>query len=162
MNNEPKLIGLMGCGAVATYGHIPAIMNTPGLKLQAIFDPNEAHLKKIQEKFSIPMAFTDSEAFFKSGIDAVSITAPAPCHKENVIEAANAGLPVICEKPLSMDHVEATVMIEAMKKADKSFYTGFCYRFSPCAIKIKELVASKAIGEVRSLRLIYNWVLHVK
>ena len=36
-----KKIGLMGCGAVADYGHIPAILNVSELELYAIFDPNE-------------------------------------------------------------------------------------------------------------------------
>lgn len=162
MTPEPKKIGLMGCGAVATYGHIPAILATPGIKLQAIFDPNEATLKKIQEKYSIPQAFTDSEDFFKSGIEAVSITSPAPCHKQNVLDAAKYSIPVLCEKPLCMDSTEATEMIAAMKDAGVSLYTAFCYRFSPSALKIKELVAAKAVGEVRSLRLIYNWNVHGK
>lgn len=157
-----KKIGLMGCGAVATYGHIPAMLATPGLKLQSIFDPNEETLKYIQEKFSIPEAYNNCEDFFKADIDAVSITSPAPCHLQNVLDCANAGFPVLCEKPLCMDRSEATQMIDAMAKADKSLYTAFCYRFSPSALKIKELVDAKAIGEVKSLRLIYNWNVHGK
>jgi predicted dehydrogenase len=49
-----------------------------------------------------------------------------------------------------------------MKKAKLPLYAGFCYRFSPCALKIRELVKKKAIGDVRSLRLIYNWDCHGK
>lgn len=159
---EHKKIGLMGCGAVADYGHIPAIQATPGLKLQAVFDPNEETLKYIQEKFNIPEVFANSGEFFKAAIDAVSITSPAPCHKQNVLDCAEAGVPVLCEKPLCMDREEATVMIDAMAKAGLTLYSAFCYRFSPCALRIRELVAEKAIGEVKSLRLIYNWGLHGK
>ena len=157
-----KKIGLMGCGAVADYGHIPAILNVPELELYAIFDPNESTLKRIQDKFNIPHAFTDSDEFFKSGIEAVSITSPAPCHKQNVFDAAKYGLPVICEKPLAMDKTESEEMIAVMKEAGLSLYSGFCYRFSPCALKIRELVTEKAIGEVKALRLIYNWNCHGK
>ena len=54
------------------------------------------------------------------------------------------------------------MMIAAMEQANAPLYTAFCYRFSPCALKIRELVAEKAIGEARSLRLIYNWGVHGK
>lgn len=53
-------------------------------------------------------------------------------------------------------------MVAAMQDADQSFYAGSCYRFSPAALKIRDLVRREAIGSVRSLRLIYNWHLHGK
>lgn len=157
-----KKIGLMGCGAVADYGHIPAIQSVKDLELYSVFDPNEETLERVQKKFNIPNAFSSSEDFFKSGIDAVSITSPAPCHKENVLDSARYGFPVLCEKPLAMNQAEGEEMIRAMNQAGVTLYTGFCYRFSPCAIKIRELVNQKAIGDVRSLRLIYNWNCHGK
>ncbi len=160
--STPKRIGLMGCGMVAQYGHIPAIQSVPSLQLHALFDPNEDNLRKTQARFGIPHAFTDAEAFFKSGLDGVSITSPAPCHHDNVMQAAAHRIPVLCEKPLAMNRAEAERMIAAMAAAGVSLYSGFCYRFSPCALKIRELVRSRAIGEVRSLRLIYNWSLHGK
>jgi predicted dehydrogenase len=114
------------------------------------------------KKCNIPHGFTDLDSFFQSGIDAVSITSPAPCHYRNVLDAAKYRLPVLCEKPLASHANEAKEMIEAMEQAGASLYCGFCYRFSPAALKIRELVHSGAIGRVRSLRLIYNWGLHGK
>jgi predicted dehydrogenase len=61
-----------------------------------------------------------------------------------------------------MNGAEAEQMISAMRGAGSSLYTAFCYRFSPSALKIRELVRDRAIGDVRSLRLIYNWNLHGK
>ncbi|MET0261714.1 MAG: Gfo/Idh/MocA family oxidoreductase, partial [Rariglobus sp.] len=109
-----------------------------------------------------PHGFTDEEAFFKCGLDGVSITSPAPCHHANVLQAAAHRLPVLCEKPLATNRAEAEQMIAAMKAAGATLYSAFCYRFSPAALKIRELVRAGAIGEVRSLRLIYNWSLHGK
>jgi len=157
-----KRIGLMGCGVVAQYGHIPAILATPGLRLHAVFDPNEANLRATQEKFGIPHGFTDEEAFFKCGLDGVSITSPAPCHHANVLQAAAHRLPVLCEKPLATNRAEAEEMIAAMKDAGVSLYSAFCYRFSDAALKIRELIRAGAIGKVRSSRLIYNWSCHGK
>src|SRR5438045_2373351 len=81
-------IGLMGCGTVAGYGHLPAIKATPGLELHSIFDPNETHLSAAKEQFHPTHAFTDATRFFDSGLDAVVITSPAPAHLQNVLDAA--------------------------------------------------------------------------
>lgn len=155
-------IGLMGCGAVAMYGHLPAILEASGLQLWAIYDPSESNLNAARDAFQPPHAFQDEESFFRSGIEAVTITSPAPCHVRNVLDAARHKLPVLCEKPLAMNATEARAMIAAMQAAGVPLYNAFCYRFSPCALKIRELVQSGAIGRVRSLRLIYNWDCHGK
>lgn len=157
-----KRIGLIGCGAVATYGHLPAIQQVPELQLQAVLDPDPTNLARAQAQFGIPQTFTDPAAFFSSGIEAVTITSPAPCHLQNVLDAAAQHLPCLCEKPLAMDAAEAARMIAAADQAGIALHTAFCYRFSASALKIKELVDAKAIGEVRSLRLIYNWDCHGK
>jgi len=150
----------MGCGVVASYGHGPAIRDTPGLTLSAAFDPNPEQLTRYLEQFPGTQGFTDAEAFFQSGIDAVSITSPAPRHLENVRMAAKYGKPVLCEKPLAMTDAEILEMIAVMATAKLPLATALCYRFSPVALKIKELVQNQVIGDVRALRLVYLWNLH--
>ena len=157
-----KRIGLIGCGAVADYGHIPAIQDSEELELVSILDPCKETLACIREKYDIPQAFSKPDGFFASGLDAVSITSPAPCHKTNVLDAARHGLHVLCEKPLAMNGDEAKEMIVAVNEAGVTLYTAFCYRFSPVALKIRQLVRDRAVGDLRSLRLIYNWGMHGK
>ena len=152
----------MGCGIVARYGHIPAIQACEELELFAIFDPNRASLDSAQAQFGVPHVFDDEYAFFASGIEAVTITSPASYHLSNVLQAARHGLPAICEKPLAMDTSEVEQMIAAMGETGATLYSAYCYRFSEVALKIRELLAEKAIGEARSLRLIYNWNCHGK
>lgn len=156
----PIRIGLMGAGSVADFGHLPAITATPGIEIHAIYDPIFERAVAAQKKFGAPHAFCDEELFFASGINAVSITSPAPTHKKNVLDCARLGFPVLCEKPIAMDDKDAREMIATMQSADLPFAVGFCYRFSPVAMEIKRLVATNVIGEVRSLRLIYIWNLH--
>lgn len=157
-----KKIGLMGCGTVANYGHVPSIQKTEGLNLHALFDPNEQNLRSTQGKYDVPNAFTDLDAFFNSGIEAVTITSPATFHCQNVLDAAKRGLPILCEKPLAMTEAEAEKMIQATREAGVMLFTGLDYRFSPVSQTIRNLVKDGAIGEVRSLRLIYIWNNHGK
>lgn len=155
-----KRIGLMGCGAVASFGHIPSIRRTEGLHLASLFDPDAQRLADAKAISPESETFSDVEAFFASGLDAVAIASPAPVHRENVLMAAQHGLPVLCEKPIAMNDAEAEEMIAAMERAKLPFYLGFVYRFSPVALQIKRWIDEGVIGEPRSLRMIYIWDLH--
>ena len=155
-----KRIGIMGCGVVASYGHLPALVETPGLELASLYDPNPEQLAQVGARFPWAKQFTDSEAFFESGLDAVSVTSSAPAHFDNVRQAARHRKHALCEKPLAMTEAEALEMISIMEQANLMLFTGFCYRFSPVSLRIKELVDQGAVGQVRSLRLVYLWDLH--
>lgn len=157
-----KRIGLMGCGAVASYGHLPAIQAVRELRLHALFDPDRERLVKAQKKFDVPNAFTDAEAFLSCGLDAVTVTSPAPFHRENVLDAARHKLHVLCEKPLAMNDAEARAMMSAMNASGRMLFTAFCYRFSSVALSIRDLIRSGAIGQVGGLRLVYLWDCHGK
>ncbi|MHA6483520.1 Gfo/Idh/MocA family protein [Paenibacillus sp. strain BS8-2] len=154
-------LGLMGCGAVASYGHIPVIMDSKDFELIAIYEPDTSRKEELQNKHHVQV-FHDAEPFFQSGMDAVIITSPAPFHYQNVLDAARYGKHVLCEKPLAMDDEEAAEMIAVMEDAGLMLFTAFDYRFSPVAQTIKNLVENKSIGEVRSLRLSYIWNFHGK
>lgn len=150
----------MGCGVVADYGHIPAILQTPGLELKALFDPNEERLKQVSARHGNPLAFTKQDEFLDCGLDAVVVASPVPFHKANVLGAAKRGLHVLCEKPIGMDDAEVEEMIGVMKKTGKLFLCGFVYRYSPVAVQLKRWVEEGIVGDIKSLRLIYIWDLH--
>ena len=157
---QPIKIGLMGVGVVAGYGHIPAIQRNKNLQLYSIFEPDAGRLIEAKAKYNVAHGFNDLNLFFKSGIDAVVITSPAPTHYQNVMLASSYKKPVLCEKPLAMNDAESERMIEAMKTAGVPLFVGFTYRFAPNAREIHKLIKDGAIGQPRSLRLIYLWDCH--
>ena len=152
-----KRIGLMGCGTIAQGRHIPALFDTEGLELHAVFEPHEGRRARAREDLGIPHVFAEPEPFFESGIEAVSVVSPAPFHKDNVLGAARHRLPALCEKPIAMSPEDGATMIAAMREAGAPLFTAFCYRFSPAALRIRDLVRERAVGDVRSLRFVYNW-----
>lgn len=155
-------IGLMGCGVVAGYGHLPVIKSIPQLDLAAVYDPDISRARAAAEKYSVPCATDNIQTFFGCGLDAVTITSPAPAHVINACDAARHGAHILCEKPLAMTEKDGRRMIDVAAQAGVMLFTGFDYRFSPAAMRIKQLIAEQAIGEVRSLRLVYIWGLHGK
>lgn len=153
-------IGLIGCGTVAEYGHAPAINHHPGLQFAALYDPSEERLAVLGRQAPDATKTTDVEEFFAQDLDAVAVCSPAWAHHANVMAAARHGLHVLCEKPIAMNEEEAHEMIAAMKKAKRIFGIGYCYRFSPVAMQLRDWIDEGLIGRVRSLRLVYIWNLH--
>jgi predicted dehydrogenase len=157
-----KRIGLMGCGKVADYGHMPAIAETDELEVVALFDPNEASRKAMREKFNVPLATGDIDEFFAADLDGVTITSAAPVHAANISAAAERSLPILCEKPLAMTVAEIESIVATVEAAGVPLWVGFDYRFSPVSQTIKQLLDAGEIGRLAALRLIYNWNAHGK
>lgn len=155
-------IGVLGCGMIAEWGHLPAIQQTPGLVLEALFDTRWERTLDMQRRFHARHAYPSEETFWNSDFDAVIICTPAPLHLEHVTKAAKHGKHILCEKPLAMTEAGIEQMIQVTEDAKVKLYTGFTYRFSPSALEIHSLVRNGSIGEVRALRLIYLWNLHGK
>ena len=82
--------------------------------------------------------------------DAVSITVPTHLHAAWTIKALEAGIHVLCEKPMALTLADGKRMIEAAEKSGKVLQIGQCIRFWPEYAKAKEIVESGAYGRVIS------------
>lgn len=81
-------------------------------------------------------------------LDAVSITVPTYLHAKWSVRALEAGVHVLCEKPMALTRDEGRSMIEAAGRNNKVLQIGHCIRFWPEYAKAKELVDSGAYGRV--------------
>ena len=152
-------IGVIGCGEVARFGHLPAITGNSDFVVVGLYDPDERNLVSTAQNFRLE-PFDNLESLYKQGLDAVLIASPAPTHRENVLIAALNGVHVLCEKPIANDSAEGREMADAMDRTGKIFTVGFCYRFSRVTAQIKEWIDAGVIGKVRASRLTYIWNLH--
>ncbi|WP_323013601.1 aldo/keto reductase [Devosia sp.] len=85
-------------------------------------------------------------------IDAVYIAVPHTGHAEWAIKAAEAGKPVLVEKPLALSAFEIDAVLHAHRRAGTFAGEAFMYRLHPQTAKIGELIRSGAIGEVRMIQ----------
>ena len=79
-------------------------------------------------------------------VDAVYIATPHHLHAEWTVKAAQAGKAILCEKPFTLNALEAERALAAVKKAGVFFMEAFMYRVHPQTVKIEELVRGGAIG----------------
>lgn len=83
-------------------------------------------------------------------VDAVSITLPTFLHETFSVKALEAGVHVLCEKPMALDVAACERMIEAADKSGKILQIGHCIRFWPEYVKTKEIIDSGKYGAVLS------------
>lgn len=85
-------------------------------------------------------------------VDAIYIPLPNSMHVEWAIRAAEAGKPVLCEKPLALNTDETTKLIEAFERRNVPLMEAFMYRFHPQHRRVRELIDSGVIGEMVEVR----------
>lgn len=89
-------------------------------------------------------------------IDFVSIVTPNDAHFEPARAFVEAGIPVVCDKPLVMDSRQAEDLVRAVEAADVVFGVTYNYSGYPLVKQARELVGSGALGEVRKVVVEYN------
>ncbi|CAM3307024.1 Gfo/Idh/MocA family protein [Occultella aeris] len=152
-----RRVGLVGCGEVAGYGHLPALLRAERLELVGVCDLSTDRLAAAPAPAGVARCTSLDEM---PDLDALVITSPAGAHAQNVRWAARRGVPVLCEKPIAVDEATSVAMVEQMEAASIPLWVAFNYRFSPVAQRIHDLVATGAVGEVRALRMVFLWDLH--
>lgn len=98
----------------------------------------------------------------KVKLDAISITVPTYMHRDFTVEALNAGMNVLCEKPMALNLDDCEHMVAAAEKSGKILQIGHCIRFWPEYAKTKKLIDSAKYGKVkaasfRRLSLVPTW-----
>src|SRR5580698_6053796 len=101
-------VGLIGTGGIVRGAHLkPGWLAVPDVEIVAACDINEPVARKLAADFKIPHVFTDYRDLLKiDGLDAVEICTPTKFHTPAVIGALEAGLHVVCEKPLAVTTAE--------------------------------------------------------
>jgi len=134
--------------------HLKGYYDYPRSRAVAICDVDAARLAQFAAECKIPPenCFTDYRKLMASArkleLDAVSVALPNALHAPVTIAGLNAGLHVLCEKPMAMNVRQARAMLAAAKKARRKLMINFSYRFMPQTQSLKSVVASGAIGEV--------------
>ena len=150
--------GIAGCGWVARDYVGPAIEASANGTLAALHDVSAASLARAAALFPDAQAFTDPAAFFAS-VDAVYVASPNHAHRPLVEAAAEAGIPVLCEKPMATNLADARAMVAACERAGVTYATAFDQRFHPAHQHLASLIQAGALGTITAVRIAYCcWV----
>lgn len=144
-------VGIVGAGLWARRAHLPAFLHAPGVEVRVISDPDRPRAEALAREFGVPRAVADHRDLLDAGVDAVSIVAPDDAHHGVAAAAIEAGLPVLCEKPLARTVAEAAHLARRAEARGVVTKMGFVFRYSPALRHLWELVAEGHVGRVHTL-----------
>jgi len=124
-----------------------------GSCVQAVASRDETRAGEWAKEHGIPKAFGSYEDLLESGeVDCIYNPLPNSLHAEWTIKALEAGFPVLCEKPFTVNADEARTVIAAAQRTQQLVAEAFMYRFHPMWDTIIDYIAGGAIGDVVSIR----------
>jgi predicted dehydrogenase len=90
-------------------------------------------------------------------VDAVYIATPHAMHAEWTIKAAEAGKAILCEKPFTLNSIEAEKALAVVRDRQVFFMEAFMYRCAPQTRQLVELLANGSVGKVRSINAEFSF-----
>jgi predicted dehydrogenase len=149
--------GILGLGGIA-HRVMQGIGEAKNTEVAAVASRSQTKADSFAKKYGIPRSYGSYEGVVEDPqVDLVYVALPNHLHKVWTLRAAQAGKHVLCEKPFGMNAKEAQEMIAAAKKHKVFLMEAFMYRCHPQIAKLKELLKSKVIGEVRLIQSSFSF-----
>ncbi|HOX75625.1 MAG TPA: inositol 2-dehydrogenase [Bacteroidales bacterium] len=147
-------LGVIGAGRIGKVHIATLVQSVPQAEVVALAETNPAVASEVAKMFGITSVFTTyMDVIRHPDVEAVVICSPTDTHAKYIVDAANAGKHIFCEKPvdLSLDVIKGA--IKAVEKAGVKLMVGFNRRFDPNFSKIRQLVATGKIGDPHILKI---------
>lgn len=145
--------GLMGADHIARITH-----RISGAVVSAVVEPDADRAAAAAANAPGAATFARIEDAVAAGaVDAVLIAVPGPFHAPVLAPALEAGLPILCEKPLTPDSASSWEILQREQKLDRPhIQVGFMRRFDPEYAALREMIASGDAGELVMIRGVHR------
>ncbi len=147
----PVRYAVVGLGHIAQGSILPAFAHaSPGCRLQAIVSGDPEKLSVLGDRYDVPVrgSYAEYERCLRE-VDAVFICLPNTLHAEYTVRAAQAGVHVLCEKPLATTDADCDRMIVACREAGVKLMTAYRLHFEPLTLEMLGRIHGGDIGEPR-------------
>ena len=143
--------GIIGTGGIANaFAHDLQYLNNH--VVESVLSRDLKTAKKFSSNYKGCKPFNKEKLFFKNkDIDAVYIATPNTLHAKQSIESLQHRIPVLCEKPFSMNLQETQNMVSASKKNNTALLEAMWMRYLPHIDFLKKILKDDPIGKVHSL-----------
>jgi len=144
--------GIVGCGEITQAAHMPTWRRTKGTDIISVCDQNLDLARDTAGRWRIPGVYDDfSKMLLSEKLDFVDICTPPATHHKLSIQAMEAGMHVLVEKPMCCSTDEADEMITVSKERDVKLCVSHNLMFTPVIRAAKDLIASGVIGDITAV-----------
>lgn len=141
-------VGLIGVGRIGAL-HAETLRDIPEVDTLVLADASASRARQAADKLGVP--HTSVEELFAMAPDGVVVAAATSAHAELVLRAAEAGVPVFCEKPLAADVPETREVLARVKAAGIPLQMGFQRRFDPGYQAARAAFEAGELGNLHSV-----------
>lgn len=146
--------GIIGCGDVTEFKSGPAFNKVAGSRLIAVMRRDREKAADYAQRHHVPKFYDNADDLINDPeVNAIYVATPPASHKEYTMKASLAGKPVYVEKPMALNHQECLEMIQACNEAGVKLFVAYYRRCLPNFLKVKELIDSKVLGDIRFVNL---------
>jgi myo-inositol 2-dehydrogenase/D-chiro-inositol 1-dehydrogenase len=147
-------VGVIGAGRIGKI-HAEDLKNrVSGATVTIVADPDFKAAQELAGRLQIGRASADyREVLRDPAVDAVAICSPTALHAQHIIEAAQAGKHVFCEKPIAYDLKQIDQVLKEVEKTRLKLQIGFNRRFDPNFRHARDMVAAGKVGQPHILRI---------
>ena len=146
-------IGVVGVGAIAQIAHIPVLSKMRGAQLVALCDNDRPKARSLADRFGVPDVFTDIEDLLEfDELDAVIISTPNHLHEPHVLSALQAGVHVLCERPLALTSRGVERLLTAAQRAERKVAAALNHRFRSDVQALDRFLRGGELGRLTGVR----------
>jgi len=146
--------GVIGAGRIGKIHAENLATRIPGAEVVAIADVDLKCAQELAGRLHVPVAVENYHTILSDPtIDVVAICSSTDTHAKIVVEAAQAGKHIFCEKPIDYDLAKIDAALTAVEKTGVKLQIGFNRRFDPNFRKVRTMIAEGKIGVPHIIRI---------
>ncbi len=146
---------IVGFGFIAEKGHVPAYATSEQLEIVAVADLCEARREAAARALPGARIYESHQGLLRDmrDLDFVDITTPPYAHASIARDALQAGMHVLCEKPLATSVEDARLTIEQAERSRRVLFPVENYKHAPVIVAVRRLLDTGLIGTVHDVTL---------
>jgi UDP-N-acetylglucosamine 3-dehydrogenase len=148
---NPLKLGVVGVGVMGS-NHARVLTEIAGVHLVGVVDPERKQREFVARTLGCA-EFSDLDALFRSGVDAVTIAAPTHLHHDLALKCISHGIHVMVEKPIAPTVEEGRAIVAAARRAGVTLMIGHVERFNPAVESIKRAIKDQDILSIAITRV---------
>lgn len=144
-------VGILGCGHIAET-MAKTINDTDGVTLHAVAAREKERADAFKEKWNAKKSYGSYEGLLADeDVELVYVATITSLHKEHMLQALNAGKPVLCEKSFTVNRKEAEEVFALAKEKNLFAAEAIWTRYMPVRKLINDIIDNGTIGKVTSI-----------
>ena len=149
-------VGIVGCGNIFTM-HATSANHLENAEIVGVCDIKKDRADKAAKKYNCKAYYDYKELIDKKNIDVVHVCIPHYLHPVVSKYAIEAGVNVICEKPMSIKYEDALENVELAEKNNVKYGIIFQCRYNDASVLVKQKLEDGTLGKIISARVVLTW-----